>query len=117
MTQEGETEDFTALRHINEINDHAGGKIIDVCLYNTKPIRKNLREKYRGENSVQLFPEKEEFSKAGVILCGDNLLSPDHNLVRHDPLRLAWSIMDISRKLRPRTEILAAYDNAILERS
>ncbi len=42
MTQDGETENFTASQHVSVINRHAKGSIIDLCLYCNNPISHKL---------------------------------------------------------------------------
>ena len=115
MTQEGETEGYSALRHVREINKHAGGGVVDVCLYNSQPVPQKLLEKYRGENSEQLFPDRELFAADGVRLFGGDMLARSGGLVRHDPLRLAYNIMLVAESLRPRQGAAGESDRLLLK--
>ena len=116
MTQEGETENYSASRHVQELNRHAGANIIDVCIFNTEEIHEKLTMRYAGENSVQLFPDRDAFFKMGIKLSGAGMLSKDRQLVRHDPLRLAHHVMLSSDALRPREGLLRQYDQFLLRR-
>lgn len=113
MTQEGETESFSAWQHIAEINSYAGGRVVDACLYNTERLQRQMAARYALEGSTQLFPEEEEFARNDVPLIGGAMLSRG-NLARHDPLRLAYTIMQAAERLAPRTGEAGRYDRMLL---
>lgn len=116
MTQEGETENYTATKHIEEINRHARGSIIDVCLYNSEMPNKKMTENYKDENSVPLVPFASELLPLGIKLFGANMLAHDMQYARHDPLRLAYNILAACDKFAPRDGILREYDKLLLRR-
>ncbi len=91
MTQEGETEGYSAADHAKAILSHGG--TIDACLYNTKEITPKLAARYLPENSRPLMPVPEEFRQMGIRLFGGDMLSRNGQLARHDPLRLAYNVM------------------------
>ena len=100
MTQDGETEGYSASDHLKALMSH-GGKA-DVCLYNTDRVARRLLEKYAGESARQLWPDPREFRQMGVELTGESILSRDAHFVRHDPLRLAYAVMKTAARLAPR---------------
>jgi 2-phospho-L-lactate transferase/gluconeogenesis factor (CofD/UPF0052 family) len=51
MWQPGETLQFCASDHVRAIYDHAGKKIIDIAVINTKNIPAPLQDKYAAEKS------------------------------------------------------------------
>ena len=116
MTQDGETENFTASAHIQEINRYGRGKLVDVCLYNTSPVAKNLAARYDAENSRPVEVNKNAIENMGVKLFGAEMLARDSTLVRHDPLRLAYNIMFMANIMVPRAGFLREYDEMLLER-
>lgn len=115
MTQEGETEHYTARRHIEEINAHAGGKVIDACIYNTRPIHRRLAERYALEDSDQIITDPDPIRQMGVAAFGADVLSRRSDWVRHDPIMLAHQIMRVADQLAPRPESLRKYDRLLLE--
>ncbi|MEA4921299.1 MAG: gluconeogenesis factor YvcK family protein [Clostridiaceae bacterium] len=115
MTQDGETENFTASQHIKEVNKYGMGNVIDVCLYNTLEINRNLAAIYRKENSFPVEIDKEKIEAMGIKLFGGEMLARDSMLVRHDPLRLAYNIMLMANIMVHRPGLLGKYDEMLLE--
>lgn len=91
MTQDGETEGYSAADHAQAILDHGG--VIDVCLYNTYEVPEKLAHRYLPEGSEPLRPNTEDFRRLGIRLFGGDMLSRQGQLARHDPLRLAYNVM------------------------
>jgi len=116
MTQDGETENFTASEHIGEINRYGRGQLVDVCLYNTANIGRNLLGAYERENSTQVEIDKEVIEEMGIRLFGAEVLARDSMLIRHDPLRLAYNIMLMANIMVPRKGLLQRYDEMLLGR-
>ena len=114
MTQEGETEGYTAAQHVQALNRHARRPIVDVCLYNTQAVHPRIVEKYRGEHCAQLFPNPHAFRRMGVDLFGGQILALGSEYARHDPLRLAYTIMQAARQFAPRSGVLGDYDAFLL---
>lgn len=114
MTQFGETEGYSALDHAMAVLDHAGAVTIDACVYNTRIAAKSLLERYAQERSQPIYPGEEGFSRLGIELFGYDMLSRDGRLARHDPLRLAFGIMDACRRIAPRSGRLGELDSLLL---
>ena len=114
MTQEGETEGYTAEQHVQAVNRHARGNIVDVCLYNTQAVHPRIVEKYRGERCAQLFPNPHIFQKMGTRLFGGQILALGSEFARHDPLRLAYTIMQAAHQFDRRPGVLGEYDSFML---
>ena len=91
MTQEGETEGYSAAEHVQALLRHGGQ--VDVCLYNTKEIPQKLAARYMPEGSEPLMPNVQTFRDMGIRLFGGDMLSRNGQLARHDPLRLAYTAM------------------------
>ncbi|MBQ3055051.1 MAG: YvcK family protein [Oscillospiraceae bacterium] len=95
MTQEGETEGYTAFDHVKALFDHAGCKLFDHCLVNETPIGKELLEKYEKEAAEAIVVDSERFDAAGVTLHYAPLASDDKRYARHDPELLAEALMKL----------------------
>lgn len=114
MTQDGETEGFSAVDHIRTLQAHTGRQVVDYCVYNTEPINRHLMKRYSEEGGRQLFPQREDFSVLGVQAFGADLLAHDGKFVRHDPLRLSYFIMNTVNEIAPRNAFSGAYDRYLL---
>lgn len=115
MTQSGETENCTALDHIQILQRHTGQQLVDYCVYNTQKINSRLMARYAKEGCQPLVPQDEDLAEAGVTGFGSALLGHDGKFVRHDPLRLAYFVMKTLNEIAPRDGILGAYDQHLLK--
>lgn len=94
MTQPGETDGFTARRHIEVLAEHVPSISFDHLIVNNEPIKTEQAEKYGGKGARQIgignsiSPETIE----GVKIIYDNLLDKGEK-VRHHPETLARTIL------------------------
>lgn len=88
MTQDGETDGYTAYSHIKAITDHSSPKIIDYCIVNSSHISKDLLDRYRQENSFPVEVDMHKIRHAGYRVIEDDIISAG-DYVRHDPAKLA----------------------------
>ena len=112
MTQDGETEGYSAADHAQAILDHGG--VIDVCLYNTYEVPERLAVRYLPEGSEPLRPSTEDFRRMGIRLFGGDMLSRSGQLARHDPLRLAYNVMLAAETFAHRPGAAGDYDRLLL---
>lgn len=102
MTQDGETEGYTASDHLRELLRHGEKGMVDACLANSSPIPEHLREEYRREGAGVMEIDREQLDALGVKLYLSPLLSDHSEYARHDPALLAKAIMDIWNQQNPR---------------
>ena len=114
MTQEGETEGYSAVDHVQALMRHGGA--VDVCLYNTKEIPAKLAARYMPEGSEPLMPDVKAFRQLGIRLFGGDMLSRNGQLARHDPLRLAYNVMLCAETFAHREGALGDYDRLLLRK-
>ena len=102
MTQDGETEGYTAADHLEALLAHGEPGLLDLCLANTAPVRPGLLEKYREEDAVPLTVDRERIARLGLELVERPVASEKGSYARHDPDRLAQAILEIyqSRAVR-----------------
>lgn len=100
MTQEGETEGYTAADHVRALLKHGAPGMLDVCLANSDPVREGLVERYRKEDAAPLVIDRERFEQFGLELIERPVANPAGDLARHSDQRLAQAVMDLyhSRK-------------------
>ena len=98
MTQEGETEGYTAADHLEALLAHGVPGLVDLCLANCAPVHPGLVEKYREEDAVPLVIDREQIAAMGLELEERALASTGGNYARHDPDKLAEAILEIYRQ-------------------
>lgn len=99
MTQPGETEDYKASDHIRAIHQHAGSGLIDYAIVNVEDIPKNLLRKYKLDGAVPVRPDIKEIERMNVKPVKRNLVF-ETDVVRHDPEKLAKSVMGLIGELK-----------------
>ena len=98
MTQDGETEGYTAADHIAALLAHGERDMIDVCLANSQKISPALLERYRREGAAPLVLDRERFENMGLELVELPVASQSGNLARHDPQLLSDAVVEVWRR-------------------
>ena len=99
MTQDGETEGYTASDHVEALLKHGGPGLVNVCLCNNEPVRPELLARYRAENAAPIVIDRQAVEAQGVTLVSRSLASDTQNYARHSYTKLADEIMDIHQEL------------------
>jgi uncharacterized cofD-like protein len=101
MWQPGETMEFMASDHVRAIHRHAGDKLLDYAVVNTRSINSALKERYAREAAMPVEIDIEGLTKLGLrILVGP--LASHSNLVRHDPSATAAAAVRLAQEGRRR---------------
>jgi len=95
MTQPGETDGYTVSDHVQAIDQHAEGKIIDAVLLNSQPIPFSYAQHYKKEGAEGVIVDEEVLRKMEVLLIGDELLYFDDERLRHDPLKVSQQLVSL----------------------
>ena len=98
MTQEGETEGYTAADHVDALLSHGAPGLVDLCLANSAPVRPGLVEKYREEVAAPILVDRERIRAMGLELEEYPVASEGGDYARHDPDRLAAAVLDVYRR-------------------
>ena len=98
MTQEGETEGYTAADHVDALLSHGAPGLVDLCLANSAPVRPGLVEKYREEDAAPILVDRERIRARGLALEEYPVASEGGDYARHDPDRLAAAVLDVYRR-------------------
>ena len=118
MTQDGETEGYTAADHVVALLSHGGGPgLVDLCLANSAPVRPGLVERYREEGAAPILVDRARVEALGVELAERPLASETSDLARHSTERLAAAVMDLlsERSIRVAHELGAEETAFLLE--
>ena len=98
MTQDGETEGYTAADHLEALQRHGREGIVDLCLANNAPIPRGLAARYSEEDAELLRVDRERIAALGIALAEYPLLSAQGGYARHDPALLAQAVMELYRE-------------------
>ena len=94
MTQDGETEGYSAADHVNALFRHGGGKIFDYCLSNSRSLPESVRKAYALEDAEELMAKQGELDPLGVQTFWAPLTATG-TYARHDPAALGRALMQI----------------------
>jgi uncharacterized cofD-like protein len=104
MWQPGETTNFTASDHIRAIHRHAGGKLLDYAVLNTRAIRASLLRRYARQQAAPVENDFEVIGGMGVnVVCGD--LVRESGVVRHNSDAIAAIAIKLATEGRKRRQM------------
>lgn len=109
MTQPGETDGYTAFHHVKAIIDHVGAGVIDYVVVNGQDVAGTLRETYARQGAYPVEADVAAIEALGVKVVKANLIS-ETNLVRHDPVKLSRTIVEMVYKLKANSERMKLLD-------
>jgi uncharacterized cofD-like protein len=100
MTQPGETSGYTASDHLRALNEHAGRRLFDAVLLNTRRFSSSMRKRYGAQRAEPVLNDIPEIKALGVKPVLAELLEEDH-VARHDSRRLAQVLLDFAGQELP----------------
>ena len=95
MTQPGETDGLSASKHLEIIRDHMPQVRFDYIIVNDQVISERQATLYQVEGAIQIGVHgsiSESVIEGAKIVYGK--LLDEGDMVRHDPLKLARSVLD-----------------------
>jgi uncharacterized cofD-like protein len=99
MWQPGETARFTAADHVAAIHDHAGMRLLDYVVVNTRPIGPALLKKYARQQALPVENDLERLRAMGVKIVGRDLVQ-EAGKIRHDPAATAAVAIELAAEGR-----------------
>jgi uncharacterized cofD-like protein len=93
MTQPGETDAFTASKHVRVLLEQTGERVCDTVVVNEEPPRR-LLDAYAEEGQIPVTPDRTALESLGVRVVGAAVIS-ETDTVRHDPARLADVVLKL----------------------
>ncbi|MEN6349169.1 MAG: YvcK family protein [Syntrophomonas sp.] len=97
MTEQGETDNYSASDHLREIMKYVNRPVIDYAIVNNGSIDEHRLQRYQKEKAVPVLVNKEEIADMGITIWAGDLLS-DSQLAWHDSGKLAQAIIRILEK-------------------
>ena len=98
MTQDGETEGYTAADHLQALMAHGAPGMLDLCLANSAPVHQSLLERYRAEDAAPLVVDREKIAQMGLELVERPVAADGQDYARHYPDKLAAAVLDVYRQ-------------------
>ena len=95
MTQEGETEGYTASDHIAAIFQHSAPGLFDLCLTNSQPIPADVAARYAQEGAEPLRYDAGRCAALGVELVSRPIATVENGYVRHQSENLARELIQL----------------------
>ncbi|MDE2028145.1 MAG: uridine diphosphate-N-acetylglucosamine-binding protein YvcK [Candidatus Omnitrophica bacterium] len=93
MTQQGETDNFSASDHLRVLLEHSNPKIVDACLINDAVVsNEEALNRYRQENAYPVAADSERIKAMGIKVVATDLLSVA-DYVRHDSKKLTQALI------------------------
>ncbi|QGU00361.1 LPPG:FO 2-phospho-L-lactate transferase like, CofD-like [Candidatus Syntrophocurvum alkaliphilum] len=92
MTEQGETDDFTAYDHLKVILEHINKQIFNYVIMNSGNIDKYRLERYKEEKAIPVRKALQEINDLGVKVIEEDLVS-QADFAWHDSDKLAKVIM------------------------
>ncbi len=95
MTQEGETEGYTAADHIRALFKHSVPNLFDLSLVNDTPIPPEVAERYAVEGAAPIVYDEDGCAALGVQLIKRGVATFENDYVRHDSVQLAQELLKL----------------------
>jgi len=93
MTQPGETTGYSLSEHLNAIERHVRGRIVDFVVANRKSVSPEVARRYKKEGAERVAVDLPFLQKRRVRVILDSLLE-EHGVIRHDSQRLARLLLE-----------------------
>jgi len=103
MSQPGETVGLSASEHVRAIHEHAGRRLLDYAVVNTRRIPESLKQTYARQRALPVENDLEKFSKMGVEVITANLVQPGIK-IRHNPEQVAEITLRLAAEGRRRRQ-------------
>ncbi len=99
MTQDGETEGYSAAKHVQALQKHGGEELFRYVLLNSRHIPAEIAGIYREENAAPIQSDGSELRAMGLTPVFAPVAAWENGLVRHDPAALASALRGLYYEL------------------
>jgi len=92
MTQPGETDDYSTLKHIEILNGYFEDNIFDYVIVNNKKPEDDVLNKYRKENSIQVSIDDNQrklIKELNIKIIEDDFLEVEKMYIKHNAEKLS----------------------------
>lgn len=95
MTQQGETNHFTAGDHVQALFDHLDCPFIDTIVVNNKSIPTKIAALYELEGAEPVSYDEERLKSFGFEVISGKMIQYDRSVIRHDEHRIAQLLFEL----------------------
>ncbi len=92
MTKHGETDGWTAARHVEEISKYAR-RVPDAVVVNRTPVPQLYLDMYKAERADQVVSDPDAVKRLGVRFVVEADVMAADSVIRHDPSRTAQTLV------------------------
>ncbi len=96
MTQPGETDEFTADKHLETFLRFSGLEKVDAVVVNTRMPPSDILSRYLSQNQEPVTPDIGRLAKRGVAVYAEDLIGEKGDFVRHNPDILTELLLKIA---------------------
>jgi len=93
MTQPGETTHYSLSDHLQAIQDHVSGRIIDAVVANRKAVSPEVTRRYSAQGAEPVRLDRDKILNLKVRLITGNLFE-EHGVIRHNSALLARLLVE-----------------------
>ena len=95
MTQQGETDEFTASDHVKTLIEHCGDGLVDGIIVNEKEIPVEVMERYAEENAQPVQFDEAKLRSLGLDVVHDNYIIIKNNMLRHHAMKVSEQLLKL----------------------
>jgi len=103
MTQPGESRGYSAAAHLRALHEHAGRRLFDVVILNTRKVSASLRSRYAADGAEQVVNDLAEVRALGVVPVLADVLGEDR-VARHNSDQLAKLLLRLVESRESKVE-------------
>lgn len=100
MTQPGETDDFTASKHVEVMYEHVGGPFLDTIVVNSAEIPQHVLEKYAEKGASPVIYDPKRLKQLGLTIIAKPLMSFEGGFLRHNASEVSKQIVSLMKRKR-----------------
>lgn len=104
MTQDGETNQYSAMDHVQAIFSHIGEDLIDTIIVHNQPLPDAMLSRYESEDSIPVVYERDRLLQYGLEIIEADILDDSHSMIRHNTAVLAEILNDLAEKEKAKDE-------------
>lgn len=100
MTQPGETDGFTASRHVNVMYEHVDGPFLDTIIVNSAELPAHVLEKYAEKGAAPVPCDLKKLRQLGLHVVAKPLVTFEDGYLRHDALAVSKQVVALIKRRR-----------------
>jgi uncharacterized cofD-like protein len=104
MTQPGETDGFTASRHVEVMYEHVNEPFLDTILVNSAKIPMFVQEKYAEKGAVPVICDSKRLRELGLHVVEKPFMTYADGFLRHDASAVSKQVVSILRRKRTKNQ-------------